>query len=124
MIWKIRLNTYDLDLYIGDIVGIFQFQSDNVRKDDASVPNLDVYIIDVWPTKEENLPIDHDGVVDRNYDLLLCDKTDYDEKVANIVSDYVTIVKELIQLAKTKKISKTEIDGILSRPAKSSIVQA
>ena len=67
MIWKIRLNTYDLDLYIGDIVGIFQFQSDNVRKDDASVPNLDVYIIDVWPTKEENLPIDHDGVVDRNY---------------------------------------------------------
>jgi NTE family protein len=89
-------------------------------KDDALIPNLEVYIIDVWPTKEENLPIDHDGVMDRNYDLLLSDKTDYDEKVANIVSDYVTIVKELIRLAKSKKVSKTEIDEILSRPAKSS----
>ena len=77
-------------------------------KDDALVPNLEVYIIDVWPTKEENLTIDHDGVMDRNYDLLLSDKTDYHEKVANIVSDYVTIVKELIRLAKSKKISKNE----------------
>jgi NTE family protein len=83
-------------------------------KDDALVLNLEVYIIDVWPTKEENLPIDHDGVMDRNYDYLLSDKTHYDEKVANIVSDYVTIVKELIRLAKSKKISKTGIDEILS----------
>ena len=35
--------------------------------------------------------------MDRNYDLLLSDRTDYDEKVANIVSDYVTIVKELVR---------------------------
>src|SRR5262249_37786742 len=40
--------------------------------------------------------------------------------VANIVSDYVTLVKDLIGLAKSKKISKKEIDEILSRPAKSS----
>ena len=39
---------------------------------------------------------------------------------ANIVSDYVTLVKDLIQLAKSKKISKTEIDDILLKPAKSS----
>jgi hypothetical protein len=40
-------------------------------KNHATVPDLEVYIVDVWPTKEENLPIDHDGVMDRNYDLLL-----------------------------------------------------
>jgi len=89
-------------------------------KDDATIPNLEVYIVDVWPTRKENLPIDHDGVMDRNYDLLLSDKTDYDEKVANIVSDYITIVKDLIGLARSKKIPKTEIDDILSRSAKSS----
>lgn len=89
-------------------------------KDDVTVPDLEVYIVDVWPTREEILPIDQDGVKDRYYDLLLCDKTDYDEKVANIVSDYVTLTKDLIGLAKSKKIPKTEIDGILSRPAKSS----
>jgi NTE family protein len=89
-------------------------------KDDATIPDLEVYIVDVWPTRKENLPIDHDGVMDRNYDLLLSDKTDYDEKVANIVSDYITIVKDLLGLARSKKIPKTEIDDILSRPAKSS----
>ncbi len=50
---------------------------------------------------------------------MLCDKTDYDEKVANIVSDYITIANDLIGLAKSKKIPKKEIDDILSRTAKS-----
>jgi hypothetical protein len=34
----------------------------------------------------ESIPTDHDGVMDRNYDLLLNDKTDYDERVADTVS--------------------------------------
>lgn len=68
-------------------------------KDDAVIPDLDVYIVDVWPTKEETIPMDHDSVIDRKYDLLLCDKTDYDEKVADIVSDYVGFVSKVKGLA-------------------------
>jgi NTE family protein len=63
-------------------------------KDDAQIPQLDIYIVDVWPTKIKDIPIDHDGVIDRYFDLLLDDKTDYDEKVANIVSDYIDFVKQ------------------------------
>ena len=55
---------------------------------------MDVYIVDLWPAKEKTVPMDHDGVIDRYFDLLLNDKTDYDEKVANIVSDYVDFVKQ------------------------------
>jgi NTE family protein len=84
-------------------------------EDAAIVPDLDVYIVDVWTTKEKSIPIDRDCVIDRNYDLLLCDKTPYDEKVANIVSDYVTLVKDLIELAQRNRIEKTQIDGILSK---------
>lgn len=90
-------------------------------KDDALIPDLDVYIVDVWPTKEANIPMDHDGVEDRNYDLLLCDKTDYDETVANIVSDYVNLSKKLIELAKDKGASKDDINNILSNPKKGEI---
>jgi len=60
---------------------------------------LDVYIVDVWPTREESIPRDHDAVLDRKEDLLLNDKTDYDETTTNIVSDYVSLVKEFIDLA-------------------------
>lgn len=43
--------------------------------------------------------MDHDGVIDRYLDLLLDDKTDYDEKVANIVSDYIDFVKQTKDVA-------------------------
>jgi len=86
------------------------------ERDDAVVPDLDVYIVDVWTTKEESIPWDHDAVLDRKEDLLLNDKTDYDEKTANIVSDYISLVEKFIDLAQRHKIQKSEIDGILSKP--------
>ena len=85
------------------------------EKDDAAVPDLDVYIVDVWPTREESIPRDHDAVLDRKEDLLLNDKTDYDETTTNIVSDYVSLVKEFIDLAERHKIQKSEIVEILSK---------
>ncbi|MBV9179488.1 MAG: patatin-like phospholipase family protein [Nitrososphaeraceae archaeon] len=99
-------------------------------KDDAIIPNLEVYIVDVWPTKEEIIPMDHDSVMDRNYDLLLSDKTDYDEKVADIVSDYIGFVSKLKGLAdeaidgitdgNKKKNLRTKLESIYKTPAKSS----
>ena len=73
-------------------------------KDDTNpVPDLDVYIIDVWPTTEDNIPMDYDGAKDRREDILLNDKTNSDEKNANIVSDYISLVKKLVNLVKTDK---------------------
>ena len=53
---------------------------------DVAIPDLDVYITDVWSIKEKSIPMNHDVVMDRNYDLLLNGKTDYDEKAAVIVT--------------------------------------
>jgi NTE family protein len=83
------------------------------------VPDLDVYIIDVWPSKENDIQLDNDGVKDRKEDILLNDKTDSDEKNANIVSDYISLVKDLINLAKTHKIGQNDIDNILSKNIRS-----
>jgi NTE family protein len=98
-------------------------------KDDAAIPDLEVFIVDVWPTKEKNIPMDHDGVINRNYDLLLCDKTDYDEKVADIVSDYIKFVSKMGELAgeaidgiadKNKKQAlQTKLESILKTNTKS-----
>jgi NTE family protein len=90
------------------------------EKDDALVPDLDVYIVDVWSTREENIAWDHDAVLDRKEDLLLNDKTDYDEKTANIVSDYINLVEKFIGLAKRHNVPKKEIDDILSKPTQRS----
>jgi NTE family protein len=86
-----------------------------------SIPNLEVYIVDVWPSLDDYpVPSDLDGIRDRKNDLTYQDKTPYDEKVANIVSDYYNLAKSLMELAKKKGAAKTEIDAILDTPSKSS----
>jgi predicted acylesterase/phospholipase RssA len=87
--------------------------------DNAPVPDLEVYIINVWPTREEIIQMDHDGAKDRKEDILLNDKTDSDEKNANIVSDYISLVKKLVDLARANKIKDEDINNILSAPIRS-----
>jgi len=48
------------------------------------------------------------------------DKTPYDEKVANIVSDYYNFTKDLMKLAKEKGATDAEINKILNIQSKSS----
>jgi predicted acylesterase/phospholipase RssA len=92
------------------------------KTDDAPVPDLDVYIVDVWSTREENIPLDHDGALDRKEDLLLNDKTDYDQKVADIVSDYITLFQKTREVAlnyikgqNEKKAFQTDLDKFLKQ---------
>ena len=66
------------------------------------VPDLEIYIVDLYPTIEKGIPEDADKIVDREFDILFHDKTNTIEKVARIVSDYINIGNKLIQLAKDK----------------------
>jgi NTE family protein len=85
-----------------------------------SIPNLEVYIVDVWPSLNNYpVPSDLDGIRDRKNDLTYQDKTPYDEKVANIVSDYYNLAKSLKELAE-KKGADGELDKILETESKSS----
>lgn len=85
-----------------------------------SIPSLEIYIVDVWPTLDDYpLPVDLDGVRDRKNDLTYQDKTPYEEKVANLVSDYYKLSKELLELAKSKGVPQRDINAILSKKAKS-----
>ena len=38
------------------------------------VPDLEVYIVNVWPSVEKNVPVDHDGVDDRKNDITHSDQ--------------------------------------------------
>jgi hypothetical protein len=75
----------------------------------------------LWLSKLEEEPISHDldFLENRKHDLLLADRTDYDEKVAHIVIDYVDLVKRLKYLAEIYGTFKEELDHILGRDASS-----
>lgn len=66
------------------------------------VPSLDIYIGDLYPQKEEGTPQDPDAINNRVQNVLFHDKTKYDEKVTTMVSDYVNIINELMNMVKDK----------------------
>ena len=69
------------------------------RESKIKAPDLDVYIVNLWPTKEEPFiqHNDYDLTKDRMFDIINHDKTGYDLKVAKFVTDYIELTKNLIQ---------------------------
>ena len=55
----------------------------------AYSPDLDVYIVNVHPSKEYNVPIDYDEVQNRVNDIQFLDRNShYDEKMTYLVTEY------------------------------------
>ena len=94
-----------------------------------NIPSLDIFIVNLHPAKEtadNSLLNDYDAVKDRENDIRYHDMTDYDLKVATFVSDYVSLVTKMSNLAfeliKEQGESKKRIkdfNDILETPGKS-----
>jgi NTE family protein len=68
----------------------------------VKIPALDVYITDVWPAKlkDDPVPSDNDFVASRKTDLILLDKTEYEESVSKKITQYMHLTEELISILK------------------------
>lgn len=89
-----------------------------VRKLKDNIPSLRFSIINLHPAKQEYLPSDYDGVVDRKNDITYHDRTEFDENIAALMSDFVALANSLIKLAKEKGASKEELQKILNGKTK------
>src|SRR5919108_541572 len=95
----------------------------NKKKEKSKIPSLDVYIADVWPAKLSDYPVpsDNDFVASRMTDLMLLDKTQYEEAVTKRITDYMHLIEKLIDLSRSKGATDKDIDGILNLTAKSTL---
>jgi NTE family protein len=95
------------------------FKKDNKHEQNKNknkkIPKLDLCIVNLYPSKEtgEQIPslYDYDLTKDRENDIRFHDKTDYDLKLADVVTDYHDFVEsvgevaiEAIEGVKDKKI--------------------
>jgi NTE family protein len=99
----------------------YWFRVKGKEKDDVEIPNLEVYIVDVWPIQIENMPQGRDGALNRQEDLLLNDRTEYDQKVSDTVSDYIKLFQKTREIAldyikdqNEKKGFQTDLDKFLA----------
>ncbi|MGB8034991.1 MAG: patatin-like phospholipase family protein [Nitrososphaeraceae archaeon] len=89
-----------------------------VRKSEDNIPRLKFGIINLHPAKQEYVPYDYDSVVDRKNDIIYHDRTEFDEFVAVLVSDYVLLAQSLIKLAEENGASKEAVQKILKDKTK------
>jgi hypothetical protein len=89
-----------------------------VRKLEDNIPRLKFGIINLHPAKQEYLPSDYDRVVDRKNDIIYHDRTEFDENIGVLVSDYATLAKSLIKLAEENGVSKEAVQKILKEKTK------
>jgi NTE family protein len=65
------------------------------------VPHLEIYIVNLYPTIEKRTepPKDADTIQDRELDIRFHDKTKYDRKVAEMITDYIILHGQIKNLA-------------------------
>ena len=110
----------------------YWFKTIGKEKPESKVPDLEVYIISLWPSSNDNgpdrdvVPSDYDGIKAKLYAIGLSDKTEYDEKTATIVSDYIEIIKNIRDFALKnikndgdKNAFTKDLQAFLDKPAQS-----
>jgi NTE family protein len=80
-----------------------------------NIPSLGIAVINLHPTRQTEIPLDHDGVVSRNADITFSDRTHRDEEILVLISEYIDLVKGLITLAQDNGIKQETIDNILEK---------
>jgi len=79
------------------------------------IPDLDVYIVNVHPSMQNDIALDHDGIKGRINDITFCDRNShYDEKIAHLLTDYSNFTIQMRDLA-VEAISKIVNESIKSK---------
>jgi len=89
-----------------------------VRGIEDKVPTLGVCVVNVHPTRQSDVPTDHDGVVNRNNDITFADRSHKEEEALLLVSDYVDLVRGLIKIARENGVKDDIINELLNRQTK------
>lgn len=80
-----------------------------------TVPRLNIALVNVHPVRQDRIPWDRDGVINRNSDITYSDRTGREEQTLLLISDYVDLARELIKLAKDRGAKDDEINALLDR---------
>jgi NTE family protein len=83
-----------------------------------NVPRLGICVINLHPKKQAEIPIDRDGVINRNSDITFSDRTDKEESMLLLASDFVDLIRALIKVAEEHGVKDDIINNLLNQKTK------
>ena len=100
------------------LVLMHRFYWYKVRGLKVNVPRLGICVINLHPKRQAEIPTDRDGVINRNSDITFSDRTDKEESMLLLASDYVGLIRELIKLAEELGANDDVINNLLNQKIK------
>ncbi|MGH9976235.1 MAG: hypothetical protein ACRD8Z_10435, partial [Nitrososphaeraceae archaeon] len=67
------------------------------------------------PKKQTEIPTDRDSVINRNNDITFSDRTQHDEEMLLLASDYIDLVRGLIAVAEEHGVKEDKISNLLNQ---------
>jgi len=86
---------------------------DGDKNNQTQIPELQTFIVDIWTKKSEKIPETLNETISRYFEIMYSDKTEFEEKVMSVFDDFITLSKKLIELAKQKGATKSDLEKIL-----------
>jgi NTE family protein len=83
-----------------------------------NVPRLIIGIVNLHPTAQPEIPGDYDGALNRKSDISFSDRSRQEESILMLISDYVALIRSLINLAKEGGIKDERINNLLDQPTR------
>ena len=80
-----------------------------------TVPRLGICVINLHPKKQAEIPTERDGVVNRNNDITFSDRTQNEETMLLLASDYIDLVRGLIKVAEEHGVKEEIINNFLNQ---------
>ena len=80
-----------------------------------SVPRLGIYIVNLHPKKQAEIPTDRDGVINRNADITFSDRISHEEYMLLLVSDYIEMVRTMMKVAGEHGVNDHIINTLLNK---------
>jgi predicted acylesterase/phospholipase RssA len=80
-----------------------------------TVPRLGICVINLHPKRQEEIPNDRDGVINRNNDIIFSDRSQNEEAMLLLASDYIDLIRSLIKAAIDHGVNQDIINKLLNQ---------
>ena len=103
-------------------IGSKELKDSILEEADLAVPDLEIYLINLWHSNDTSVPSDPDGITERHMDIKSHDQYYVNESI--LITHYIHLIKKLLQLGNNKdhdlrnEINKILDDYTISRYAK------
>lgn len=83
------------------------------REEKDNIPELEIFVVNLYPSVEHGVPTSPDAIQDRQTDLTFHDRTKFQVKIDKMRSDYIDALQKLMPVSEKQNTEASAIEQAL-----------